>query len=130
MPAALEALCLRALAKQPADRPASAANLANEVQSWQENERRKAEVALQESEALYHSLVESLPGMPVMLLTTYRPGYRPAWMDKSYTTQLSLARLSDQMETLLNLGIIPSPIAVTSVATKEFLPPPPALVRP
>ncbi len=61
VPAALEALCLRALAKQPADRPAAAADLAVEVQGWQEFERRKAEEALRESEALYHSLVESLP---------------------------------------------------------------------
>src|SRR5262249_51574133 len=51
----------RALAKQPADRPAAAADLAREVQGWQELERRKAEEALRESEALYHSLVESLP---------------------------------------------------------------------
>jgi PAS domain S-box-containing protein len=61
VPPALEALCLRALAKQPADRPAAAAELALEVQGWQEFERRKAEEALRESEALYHSLVESLP---------------------------------------------------------------------
>lgn len=44
--------------------------------------------------------------------------------------QLSLARLSDQMEILVNLQIIAAPVPVTSVATKEFLPPPPALVRP
>jgi PAS domain S-box-containing protein len=61
VPPALEALCLRALAKQPGDRPAAAADLAQEVQGWQEYERRKAEEALRESEALYHSLVESLP---------------------------------------------------------------------
>jgi PAS domain S-box-containing protein len=61
VPPALESLCLRALAKQPADRPAAAADLAHEVQGWQEFERRKAEQALRESEALYHSLVESLP---------------------------------------------------------------------
>jgi PAS domain S-box-containing protein len=60
-PAALEALCLRALAKRPEDRPSAAADLAREVQGWQEFERRKAEEALRESEALYHSLVESLP---------------------------------------------------------------------
>jgi PAS domain S-box-containing protein len=60
-PAALEALCLRALAKRPEDRPAAAADLAREVQGWQEFERRKAEEALRESEALYHSLVENLP---------------------------------------------------------------------
>jgi PAS domain S-box-containing protein len=61
VPPALEALCLRALARQPADRPAAAAELALEVQGWQEFERRKAEEALRESEVLYHSLVETLP---------------------------------------------------------------------
>jgi PAS domain S-box-containing protein len=61
VPPALEALCLRALAKRPADRPAAAAEMAQEVQGWQERERRKAEEALRESEALYHSLVECLP---------------------------------------------------------------------
>jgi PAS domain S-box-containing protein len=61
VPPALEEVCLRALAKQPANRPAAAADLALEVQGWQEYERRKAEEALRESEALYHSLVESLP---------------------------------------------------------------------
>jgi PAS domain S-box-containing protein len=61
VPPALEALCLRALAKRPADRPAAAGDLAQEVQGWQEFERRKAEEALRASEALYHSLVETLP---------------------------------------------------------------------
>jgi PAS domain S-box-containing protein len=61
VPPALEAVCLRALAKEPGDRPAAAAELALEVQGWQEFERRKAEEALRESEALYHSLVETLP---------------------------------------------------------------------
>jgi PAS domain S-box-containing protein len=61
VPPALEALCLQALAKQPRDRPAAAADLGREIQLWQEFERRKAEEALRESEALYHSLVESLP---------------------------------------------------------------------
>ena len=61
VPSALEALCLRALAKRPADRPAVAADLAREVQGWQEYERRKAEEALRESEALYQSLVACLP---------------------------------------------------------------------
>lgn len=61
LPPALEVACLRALDKQPANRHASPIELAREVQGWQEVERRKAEDALRESEALYHSLVETLP---------------------------------------------------------------------
>jgi PAS domain S-box-containing protein len=65
VPPALEGLCMKALSKDPADRPAAAAELAIEVQGWQEYERRKAEEALRESEAMYHSLVECLPCMVV-----------------------------------------------------------------
>ncbi len=61
VPAALESACLRALAKLPADRFASAGELAQEVQQWQEVERKQAEDALRTSEALYHSLVETIP---------------------------------------------------------------------
>jgi class 3 adenylate cyclase len=40
------------------------------------------------------SFVESLPGAAILLLTTYRPGYRPSWLEKSYATQVSLHTLS------------------------------------
>jgi predicted ATPase len=40
------------------------------------------------------SLVESLAGTSILLLTTYRPGYRPPWIDKSYSTQISLHNLT------------------------------------
>jgi class 3 adenylate cyclase/tetratricopeptide (TPR) repeat protein len=39
------------------------------------------------------SLVESLPGASILLLTSYRPGYRPPWLEKSYATQVSLHTL-------------------------------------
>ena len=42
------------------------------------------------------SLVESLAGAAIMLLTTYRPGYRPPWLEKSYATQISLHSLAPQ----------------------------------
>src|SRR5262249_33615457 len=42
------------------------------------------------------SFVESLPGTAILLLTTYRPGYRPLWVEKSYGTQVSLQTLPQQ----------------------------------
>ena len=46
------------------------------------------------SEEWLVSLVESLTTIPLLLLLTYRPGYRPLWMDRSYATQVALARLT------------------------------------
>lgn len=48
------------------------------------------------SEAYLASLVESLTGAAILLLTTYRPGYHPPWIDKSYATQISLRPLASQ----------------------------------
>lgn len=45
------------------------------------------------SEEFLTSLVEALAGQPVLLLTTYRPGYQPPWMDRSYATQITLRPL-------------------------------------
>jgi PAS domain S-box-containing protein len=61
VPPALDSACLRALAKRGENRFETATDLALAVQSWQEIERRQAEEALRQSEALYHSLVETLP---------------------------------------------------------------------
>jgi transcriptional regulator with AAA-type ATPase domain/tetratricopeptide (TPR) repeat protein len=46
------------------------------------------------SEECLASLIEASAGAAVLSLLTYRPGYRPPWMDKSYATQLSLQPLS------------------------------------
>ncbi len=46
------------------------------------------------SEAFFASLVEYLAGAPLLFLATYRPGYRPPWLDKSYATQIILRPLS------------------------------------
>jgi predicted ATPase len=45
------------------------------------------------SEDYLASLVENLVGASILLLTTYRPGYQPAWLGKSYATQISLHSL-------------------------------------
>ena len=46
------------------------------------------------SEDYLASLVESLAAASLMLLVTYRPGYRPPWIDKSYATQIALRSLA------------------------------------
>jgi DNA-binding NtrC family response regulator/tetratricopeptide (TPR) repeat protein len=46
------------------------------------------------SEECLASLIEAAAGASVLTLMTYRPGYRPPWMDKSYATQLALQPLS------------------------------------
>jgi predicted ATPase len=48
------------------------------------------------SEEVLGALVEQLVGARILLLLTYRPGYRPPWIDKSYATQLALTRLAPQ----------------------------------
>jgi tetratricopeptide (TPR) repeat protein len=46
------------------------------------------------SEEYLASLVESFVGAPILFIATYRPGYRPPWIDKSYTTQVALQPLA------------------------------------
>ncbi len=46
------------------------------------------------SQACLATLVDQLAGVPILILTTYRPGYRPPWIEKSYATQVSLAPLT------------------------------------
>ena len=46
------------------------------------------------SEHFLESLVERLPGVPLLLVATYRPGYRPPWLGKSYAMQVTIAGLS------------------------------------
>jgi tetratricopeptide (TPR) repeat protein len=48
------------------------------------------------SEECVAGMVEALAGTPTLFLATYRPGYRPGWMDKSYATQIALQPLSDE----------------------------------
>ncbi|MGE3314736.1 MAG: protein kinase [Planctomycetaceae bacterium] len=49
VPPALEAACLKAMAESPADRYASAAELAREIQGWQDRQRRLAEDELRQA---------------------------------------------------------------------------------
>jgi class 3 adenylate cyclase/tetratricopeptide (TPR) repeat protein len=48
------------------------------------------------SEDFLAFLVEGLVASRVLLLATYRSGYRPPWIEKSYATQIALSRLTNQ----------------------------------
>lgn len=59
-PPALAEICLKALAKNPAQRHALAADLGLEVQGWQDNERRRAEDALRRQTEILRSVLNSM----------------------------------------------------------------------
>lgn len=46
------------------------------------------------SEEFLSTLVGQLVAAHILFIATYRPGYRPPWMDRSYVTQITLAPLS------------------------------------
>lgn len=50
----------------------------------------------QASEEFLSYLVEGLAAARMLLVTTYRSGYRPPWIEKSYATQISLPRLAER----------------------------------
>jgi class 3 adenylate cyclase/DNA-binding winged helix-turn-helix (wHTH) protein/tetratricopeptide (TPR) repeat protein len=58
------------------------------------------------SEEWLTSLVEQLGDMPVLLLTTYRPGYQPPWLRHSAATHMALPRLSPR-DSLMVLQSVP-----------------------
>ncbi len=56
------------------------------------------------SEDYLSFLVESLAGIPLLLLTTHRPGYAVGWAAKTYYTQIALDRLTPpEVEELLRV---------------------------
>jgi tetratricopeptide (TPR) repeat protein len=70
------------------------------------------------------SLVENLPGASMLLLTTYRPGYHPQWLDKSYATQLSLHSLArpdalNVMHSIRRHAELPEHLEQTIIAKAE-----------
>ena len=68
------------------------------------------------SETYLAALLESLAGAPLLLLMTYRPGYRPSGAEKSYFTQMALQPLSREdslkvVQAVLETEQIPDPVA-------------------
>ena len=60
VPPALQLVCLQALAKKPADRYATASELGQLVQQWQDVQRRQAEDALRQQTRILHSIIDSM----------------------------------------------------------------------
>ena len=54
------------------------------------------------------ALVERMAGAPLLVLVTYRPGYRPAWIDKSYVTQVALQPLTSQDSLRVVQAVLPT----------------------
>jgi len=59
------------------------------------------------SEDLLASMVNGLPGAAVLFVVTYRPGYEPPWVNKSFATQLSLPPLSDEDSLRVAHSVLP-----------------------
>ena len=72
------------------------------------------------SEEWLTSLVTHLTGASLLLLTTYRPGYRPPWIDKSYATQVSLSRLVPR-DGLSVVQSVPRAERLTEVVVQEIV---------
>jgi len=62
------------------------------------------------SEEFFTLLAESIPGAPILMVSTYRPGYSPPWIGRSYASQLALQPLA-AAEALAIVGSIERPLA-------------------
>jgi len=74
------------------------------------------------SEDLLASLIDPIGAARVLVLATYRSGYRPRFMDRSYATQISVQRLSPEDSRGLVAGILardeaPDGLNVDTLAT-------------
>src|SRR5262249_56206521 len=61
------------------------------------------------SEAWLAALAERLAGLRILLLVTFRPGYHPPWMGKSYATQVALSRLTPHDSAQVVHAVLPPP---------------------
>ncbi|HSX79714.1 MAG TPA: AAA family ATPase, partial [Candidatus Saccharimonadia bacterium] len=67
------------------------------------------------SEAWLAALVERLVGVHILLLVTFRPGYHPSWLGKSYAMQVALARLTPHDSAQVVQSLLPTPQVSTAL---------------
>jgi class 3 adenylate cyclase/tetratricopeptide (TPR) repeat protein len=60
------------------------------------------------SEEYFAYLAESLAGASILVVATYRPGYRPPWSDRSFATQISLGRLAANESLAIVRSVLPA----------------------
>ena len=72
------------------------------------------------SEEYAASLVERAAGAPMLLIFTYRPGYRPRWGDRSSGTQLSLSPMGLEESRRL-VAALPGGGELSEAATDRIL---------
>jgi predicted ATPase len=78
----------------------------------------------QTSEACFASLIGSMAAARILVLATYRPGYRPPWIEKSYATQMVLQPLSSRdsrqmLRSVLQRRNIPDPLTQMILAKAQ-----------
>jgi predicted ATPase len=54
------------------------------------------------------TLVERLASLPLLVLGTYRPGYRPPWLGQSVATQVALQRLTARDSVTVVQSVLPT----------------------
>jgi class 3 adenylate cyclase/DNA-binding winged helix-turn-helix (wHTH) protein/tetratricopeptide (TPR) repeat protein len=64
------------------------------------------------------ALVERMAGAAILVLVTYRPGYRPPWVDKSYTTQVALPPLTPPDSWRLVQAVLPAAVQATPLVSQ------------
>jgi predicted ATPase len=65
------------------------------------------------------ALIERVGHVPLLVLGTYRPGYRPVWLDKSYATQVALQPLSPSDSRRIVQALLP--MAQRSAALEQAI---------
>jgi len=76
------------------------------------------------SEEFFASLAEHIGGARILMVSTYRSGYRPPWIEKSYATQMALQPLAPEdclslMESVLESREVADPLARRILARAE-----------